>query len=46
MVLTGGPGCGKTFVLKAIYGIQKSLKSKSCYVHPQGLAKKDDSIDW
>lgn len=40
MVLTGGPGCGKTFVLKAIYRIQKALKRTVVLCAPTGLAAK------
>ncbi|MGY3805137.1 SF1B family DNA helicase RecD2 [Pigmentibacter ruber] len=40
MVLTGGPGCGKTFVLKAIYGIQRALNRKVALCAPTGLAAK------
>ncbi|MES2615416.1 MAG: ATP-dependent RecD-like DNA helicase [Bdellovibrionota bacterium] len=40
MILTGGPGCGKTFVLKAIYGIQKALNRKVALCAPTGLAAK------
>ena len=40
MVLTGGPGCGKTFVLKAIYRIQKALKRSVVLCAPTGLAAK------
>ena len=40
MILTGGPGCGKTFVLKAIYGIQRALNRKVALCAPTGLAAK------
>ena len=40
MILTGGPGCGKTFVLKAIYGIQLALNRKVALCAPTGLAAK------
>lgn len=40
MVLTGGPGCGKTFVLKAIYGIQRALNRRVALCAPTGLAAK------
>jgi exodeoxyribonuclease V alpha subunit len=40
MVLTGGPGCGKTFVLKAIHQVQQSLKRKVALCAPTGLAAK------
>lgn len=40
MILTGGPGCGKTFVLKAIYGIQRSLNRRVALCAPTGLAAK------
>lgn len=40
MILTGGPGCGKTFVLKAIYEIQKALNRKVALCAPTGLAAK------
>jgi len=40
MVLTGGPGCGKTFVLKAIYRVQKALKRTVVLCAPTGLAAK------
>lgn len=40
MVLTGGPGCGKTFVLKAIYGMQRELNRKVALCAPTGLAAK------
>jgi exodeoxyribonuclease V alpha subunit len=40
MVLTGGPGCGKTFVLKAIYLVQKWLLRKVMLCAPTGLAAK------
>lgn len=40
MVLTGGPGCGKTFVLKAIYGMQRALNRKVALCAPTGLAAK------
>ena len=40
MVLTGGPGCGKTFVLKAIYRIQRALGRKVALCAPTGLAAK------
>ncbi len=40
MVLTGGPGCGKTFVLKAIYRIQRALKRTVALCAPTGLAAK------
>ncbi|KAB8029809.1 SF1B family DNA helicase RecD2 [Fluviispira multicolorata] len=40
MVLTGGPGCGKTFVLKAIYGVQRALNRRVALCAPTGLAAK------
>jgi exodeoxyribonuclease V alpha subunit len=40
MVLTGGPGCGKTFVLKAIYRVQRALKRTVALCAPTGLAAK------
>ncbi|BBH53815.1 SF1B family DNA helicase RecD2 [Fluviispira sanaruensis] len=40
MVLTGGPGCGKTFVLKAIYGLQRALNRRVALCAPTGLAAK------
>jgi len=40
MILTGGPGCGKTFVLKAIYAIQQLLQRKVVLCAPTGLAAK------
>lgn len=40
MVLTGGPGCGKTFVLRAIHEVQKLLKRKVALCAPTGLAAK------
>jgi exodeoxyribonuclease V alpha subunit len=40
MVLTGGPGCGKTFVLKAIYSIQRNLNRRVALCAPTGLAAK------
>lgn len=40
MILTGGPGCGKTFVLKSIFKLQKSLQRKVALCAPTGLAAK------
>lgn len=40
MILTGGPGCGKTFVLKAIYKIQRALNRRVALCAPTGLAAK------
>jgi exodeoxyribonuclease V alpha subunit len=40
MVLTGGPGCGKTFVLKAIYRVQRALGRRVALCAPTGLAAK------
>ncbi len=40
MVLTGGPGCGKTFVLRAIHAVQKLLNRKVALCAPTGLAAK------
>jgi exodeoxyribonuclease V alpha subunit len=40
MVLTGGPGCGKTFVLQAIHAVQKLLNRKVALCAPTGLAAK------
>ncbi len=40
MVLTGGPGCGKTFVLKTIYNLQIALNRKVALCAPTGLAAK------
>lgn len=40
MVLTGGPGCGKTFVLKAIFEIQRALSRRVALCAPTGLAAK------
>lgn len=40
MVLTGGPGCGKTFVLRAIYRVQRALKRTVALCAPTGLAAK------
>lgn len=40
MVLTGGPGCGKTFVLRAIYKVQRALNRKVALCAPTGLAAK------
>lgn len=40
MVLTGGPGCGKTFVLKAIFGVQRALNRRVALCAPTGLAAK------
>ena len=40
MILTGGPGCGKTFVLKAIFRLQKKLKRSVALCAPTGLAAK------
>ncbi len=40
MVLTGGPGCGKTFVLKSIFKLQKLLERKIALCAPTGLAAK------
>jgi exodeoxyribonuclease V alpha subunit len=40
MVLTGGPGCGKTFVLRAIHAVQGFLKRKVALCAPTGLAAK------
>lgn len=40
MILTGGPGCGKTFVLKSIFKLQKTLQRKIALCAPTGLAAK------
>ncbi len=40
MVLTGGPGCGKTFVLRAIHQLQKTLRRNVALCAPTGLAAK------
>ena len=40
MILTGGPGCGKTFVLKSIYALQKQLQRRVVLCAPTGLAAK------
>jgi len=40
MILTGGPGCGKTFVLKSIFKLQKMLSRKIALCAPTGLAAK------
>jgi exodeoxyribonuclease V alpha subunit len=40
MILTGGPGCGKTFVLKAIFRLQQALKRSVALCAPTGLAAK------
>ena len=40
MILTGGPGCGKTFVLKSIYKVQKRLGRVVGLAAPTGLAAK------
>jgi exodeoxyribonuclease V alpha subunit len=40
MILTGGPGCGKTFTLKAIYHALSHLKRKIALCAPTGLAAK------
>lgn len=40
MILTGGPGCGKTFVLKAIYEMQLALGRRVALCAPTGLAAK------
>jgi exodeoxyribonuclease V alpha subunit len=40
MVLTGGPGCGKTFVLRAVHSVQKLLNRKVALCAPTGLAAK------
>lgn len=40
MILTGGPGCGKTFVLKSIFKLQKMLQRKVALCAPTGLAAK------
>ncbi len=40
MILTGGPGCGKTFVLKSIFEMQKKLKREIGLCAPTGLAAK------
>lgn len=40
MILTGGPGCGKTFVLKSIYTLQRSLNRRVALCAPTGLAAK------
>lgn len=40
MILTGGPGCGKTFVLQAIYKMQKHLRRNVALCAPTGLAAK------
>jgi exodeoxyribonuclease V alpha subunit len=40
MILTGGPGCGKTFVLKAIYRVQRALGRRVALCAPTGLAAK------
>lgn len=40
MVLTGGPGCGKTFVLRAIFQVQRALERRVALCAPTGLAAK------
>ena len=40
MVLTGGPGCGKTYVLRAMCGLQHALGRKVVLCAPTGLAAK------
>ncbi len=40
MILTGGPGCGKTFVLKAIFKVQRALNRRVALCAPTGLAAK------
>lgn len=40
MILTGGPGCGKTYVLRTIYKIQRALNRKVGLCAPTGLAAK------
>ena len=40
MILTGGPGCGKTFVLRAIYLVQRYLNRQVLLCAPTGLAAK------
>ncbi len=40
MILTGGPGCGKTFVLKGIHRLQKALGRHVALCAPTGLAAK------
>jgi exodeoxyribonuclease V alpha subunit len=40
MILTGGPGCGKTFVLQAIYQLQRHLRRNVALCAPTGLAAK------
>lgn len=40
MVLTGGPGCGKTFTLRAICAAQRKLGRRLLLCAPTGLAAK------
>jgi exodeoxyribonuclease V alpha subunit len=44
MILTGGPGCGKTFVLRAIFKLQQVLKRSVALCAPTGLAAKRMSL--
>lgn len=44
MILTGGPGCGKTFVLRSIFKLQQSLKRNVALCAPTGLAAKRMSL--
>jgi exodeoxyribonuclease V alpha subunit len=39
-ILTGGPGCGKTFTLKAIYELHKQMGKQIVLAAPTGLAAK------
>ena len=44
MVLTGGPGCGKTFVLRSIFRVQRALNRRVALCAPTGLAAKRMSL--